>query len=45
MLCANSPAAIAGLPTSNAGLVAGELFTQTASQLGGSGSTKVVCVV
>ena len=36
---------LANLPTSNAGLAAGEAFTQTATQLGGSGTTKVVCVV
>jgi hypothetical protein len=42
---ANSPMAISGLPTSSVGLVAGELFTQTATQLGGIGTTKVLCIV
>ena len=32
------------LPTSDAGLAPGDLFTQTATQLGGSGSTKVICI-
>lgn len=34
---------ISSLPTSSAGLSTGDLFTQTATQLGGSGTTKVVC--
>jgi hypothetical protein len=33
------------LPTSSSGLASGDVFTQTATQLGGSGSTKVLCVV
>lgn len=33
------------LPTSASGLSAGDFYTQTASQIGGSGTTKVVCVV
>ena len=33
------------LPTNNVGLGAGEIFTQTAAQLGGVGATKVICVV
>lgn len=32
------------LPTSSGSLSAGDLFTQTATELGGSGVTKVVCV-
>lgn len=36
---------IAALPTSASGLSAGDLYTQTATQLGGSGSTKVICIV
>lgn len=32
------------LPTSDAGLASGDLFTQTATQLGGSGTTKVICI-
>ena len=32
------------LPTSTAGLSAGYFFTQTATELGGTGTTKVVCV-
>jgi hypothetical protein len=32
------------LPTSDSGLSTGTLFTQTATQLGGSGATKVLCV-
>lgn len=35
---------IASLPTSDAGLSTGDLFTQTATQLGGSGTVKVLCV-
>lgn len=34
-----------GLPTSSAGLVTGDLYTQTAAQLGGSGTQKVICIV
>jgi hypothetical protein len=34
-----------GLPTSSAGLVAGDLYTQTAAQLGGVGAQKVICIV
>lgn len=34
-----------GLPTSSAGLVAGDLYTQTATELGGSGTQKVICIV
>lgn len=44
----NSPGsklAVVGLPTSASGLSTGDFFTQTATQLGGSGTTKVVCVV
>jgi len=33
------------LPTSAAGLIAGQVYTQTAAELGGSGSTKVLCIV
>jgi len=33
------------LPTSAAGLSAGQVYTQTAAELGGSGSTKVLCIV
>lgn len=36
---------IQNLPTSSAGLSGSALFTQTAAQLGGSGATKVLCVV
>ena len=34
---------MANLPTSDPG-TAGEMFTQTAVQLGGSGTTKVICL-
>lgn len=34
-----------GLPTSSIGLNPGDLYTQTATELGGSGSQKVICVV
>lgn len=36
-----------GLPTSSAGLVTGDLYTQTTAQLGivGGGSQKVICIV
>ena len=34
-----------GLPSSSSGLSTGDLYTQTATQLGGSGTTKVLCVV
>jgi hypothetical protein len=34
-----------GLPTSATGLVAGDFYTQTATQLGGSGTQKVICIV
>lgn len=33
------------LATSSAGISSGSLYTQTAAQLGGSGSTKVLCIV
>jgi hypothetical protein len=33
------------LPTSSVGLVAGDMYTQTAAQLGGSGAQKVICIV
>lgn len=33
------------LPTSSAGLPSGALFTQTATELGGAGTTKVICIV
>ncbi len=33
------------LPTSSVGLVAGDMYTQTAAQLGGSGTQKVICIV
>ena len=33
------------LPTSSVGLVAGDMYTQTATQLGGSGAQKVICIV
>jgi hypothetical protein len=33
------------LPTSSVGLAAGDLYTQTATQLGGSGAQKVICIV
>lgn len=33
------------LPTSSSGLTSNQLFTRTAAQLGGSGSTKVICIV
>jgi len=33
-----------GLATVSTGLQTGDLFTRTAAQLGGSGSTKVLCV-
>jgi len=32
------------LPTADTGLQTGDLFTQTGTQLGGSGSTKVLCI-
>jgi len=32
------------LPTSDAGLATGDLFTQTAAELGGTGTTKVICI-
>lgn len=34
-----------GLPTSAVGLVTGDLYTQTATELGGSGTQKVICIV
>lgn len=37
--------AINNLPTSPSGLGAGELYTQTATELGGSGTNKVICIV
>ena len=36
---------IATLPTDPAGLDPGDLYTQTADQIGGSGTTKVICIV
>lgn len=33
------------LPTSSVGLNSGDLYTQTATELGGSGAQKVICVV
>lgn len=36
---------ISGLPTASGVLAANSLFTQTAAQLGGTGSTKVICIV
>jgi len=33
------------LPTSSSGLTSGSIFTQTAAQLGGTGNTKVLCIV
>lgn len=36
---------IENLPTSSSGLTSNQLFTQTSTQLGGSGSTKVICIV
>lgn len=36
---------IQNIPTSSVGLSAGAIYTQTAAQLGGSGSAKVICVV
>jgi hypothetical protein len=33
------------LPTSAAGLSAGQVYTQTAAELGGTGTTKVLCIV
>jgi hypothetical protein len=33
------------LPTSSSGLTSGSMFTQTAAQLGGTGNTKVLCIV
>lgn len=41
----NSQVAMNALPTSSAGLSTGDLFTQTATELGGSGATKVLCIV
>ena len=35
---------IDNLPTTSSNLKTGEVFTQTAAQLGGSGSTKVLCI-
>jgi hypothetical protein len=35
---------IQNIATSSAGLSSGALFTQTAAQLGGTGSTKVICI-
>ena len=32
------------IPTSSVGLSAGQVFTQTSSELGGTGSTKVLCI-
>ena len=36
---------VKNLPTSSSGLTSNQLFTQTATQLGGTGTTKVICVV
>ena len=36
---------IDNVPTSSTGLQTGDVFTQTGAQLGGSGSTKVLCIV
>jgi len=36
---------INNLPTSSSGLTSNQLFTQTATELGGSGSTKVICII
>jgi hypothetical protein len=36
---------IDNLPTSSSGLTSNQLFTQTATELGGSGSTKVICII
>jgi len=36
---------IKNIPTSSTGLTSGAIFTQTATQLGGSGTTKVICIV
>jgi len=41
----NGHTALFAIPTSNSGLANGELFTQTAAQLGGTGTTKVICIV
>lgn len=41
----NGSLAVTSLPTSLGGLSAGDMFTQTATELGGSGVTKVVCIV
>ena len=35
---------VATLPTVDIGLAAGQLFTQTATELGGSGTQKVICI-
>jgi hypothetical protein len=40
-----SKLSIVGLPTSASGLTTGDLYTQTATQLGGTGTTKVVCIM
>jgi len=40
-----SKLSVVGLPTSSSGLSTGDFFTQTATELGGSGTTKVICVV
>lgn len=36
---------VVGLPDNSAGLDVGDFYTQTATELGGSGSQKVVCVI
>lgn len=36
---------IANLPTVSTGLQTGDIFTQTAAELGGTGSTKVICIL
>lgn len=36
---------IQNIPTSSAGLASGAIYTQTAAELGGSGTTKVICIV
>ena len=33
------------LPTSSSGLTSGQIYTQTSTELGGSGTTKVLCIV
>lgn len=40
----NGGASMSNLPDSSSGLSSGDWYTQTASQLGGSGTIKVICV-